>query len=150
DDQHPDHQFGIDRRSTDLAVERLQLRTKASEYPCHDRIDPTQKMVPRNATFEVEEIEQLSLIDSLTTHHDPPPSPTTSRRRNHDSPTITSAFFNAIDPKRNRTATIERKAASAHRSCLRRSICVRARKPGDCTVAGRYRHPRLELEEFTG
>jgi hypothetical protein len=28
-------------------------------------------MAPRNAPFEVEEIEQLALINRLSTHHDP-------------------------------------------------------------------------------
>jgi hypothetical protein len=49
----------------------------------------------RNASFEVEDIEQLALIDRLPTHHDPPP-PT---ERNHDSSMITSDFFDSIDPK---------------------------------------------------
>src|SRR5215469_8475778 len=51
-------------------------------------------MVRRNATFEVEEIEQLALVDLLLTHHDPPP-PRTSGRRNHDSPITTRTFSTA-------------------------------------------------------
>jgi len=39
----------------------------------HHRIDAAQEMVRRNATFEVEKIEKLALIDLLPTHHDPPP-----------------------------------------------------------------------------
>jgi hypothetical protein len=56
-------------------------------------------MAFRNALFEVEEIEKLALIDRLPTHHDPPPPLNASARRNHDSPIITSDFFNSIDPK---------------------------------------------------
>src|SRR5262244_2462830 len=100
DNEHPDHEFGVDRRPADLAVERLQLLAEASQYPRHRRIDPAQEVVRRNARFEVEQIEQLALIDRLPTHHDPPPSPTTSRRRNHDSPMITSDFFNSIGTSR--------------------------------------------------
>src|SRR5262245_14852004 len=100
DDQHPDHEFGVDRRPADLAVEGPQLLAKVSHYPRHHRIDAAKKMVPRNTTFEVEEIEQLALIDILPTHHDPPPLPRTSGRRNHDSSTTTSDFFNNIDPDR--------------------------------------------------
>ena len=33
--------------------------------------DPAQKMTLRNASFEVEKIEQLALIDRLPTHHHP-------------------------------------------------------------------------------
>jgi hypothetical protein len=86
DNQHPDHELGIDRRSADLAVEGPQLLAKLSQYPPHHRIDAPKKMVRWNTTFEVEEIEQLALIDLLPTHHDPPPLPKTSSRRNHDSP----------------------------------------------------------------
>jgi hypothetical protein len=57
-------------------------------------------MVRGNAPFEIEQVEQLALIDGLPTHHDPPPFPTTSQRRNHDSPMITSAFFNSIGQTR--------------------------------------------------
>src|SRR5262249_26516788 len=91
---------GVDRRPANLAVERLQLLAKVSQYPAHDRVDAAQQMVRRNTTFEVEEIEQLALIGLLSTHHDPPPSQTMSRRRNHDSPLITSIFFNGIGQKR--------------------------------------------------
>jgi hypothetical protein len=58
-----------------------------------------QEMSRRNAPFKVEEIEQLALIDRLPTHHDSPPPLKASTKRNHDSPIITSDFFNSIDPK---------------------------------------------------
>src|SRR4029077_12126664 len=57
-------------------------------------------MAFRDALLEVEEIEQLALIDRLPPHHDPPPPLKASTKRNHDSPIITSDFFNSIDPKR--------------------------------------------------
>src|SRR5215471_16047529 len=78
DNQHPDHELGVDRRPADLAVERLQILAKPSQYPRHSRIDAAQEMVCRNTPFEIEQIEQLALIDRLPTHHDPPPSPRTS------------------------------------------------------------------------
>ena len=73
DNEHPDHEFGVDRRPADLAVVRLQPLAKANQYPRHRRIDATQKMVRRNARFEIEQIEQLALIDRLPTHHDQGP-----------------------------------------------------------------------------
>src|SRR4029077_9899082 len=57
-------------------------------------------MAFRDALLEVEEIEQLALIDRLPTHHDPPPPLKASTKRNHDSPIITSDFFNSIDQQR--------------------------------------------------
>src|SRR5262249_2544101 len=94
-----DHELGVDRRPADLAVERLQLLTKPSQYPRHRRIDAAQQMVRWDARFEVEQIEQLALIDRLPTHHDPPPPPSTSARRNHDSPAASRDCFNSIDPQ---------------------------------------------------
>src|SRR5215468_4902132 len=100
DNQHPDHELGVDRRPADLAVELLQLLAKVSQYPAHDTIHATQQVARRNARFEVKQIEQLALIGLLSPHHDPPPSPKTSSRRNHDSPIRPRDFFNSIDPKR--------------------------------------------------
>src|SRR6478672_6989808 len=57
-------------------------------------------MAFRDALLEVEEIEQLALIDRLPTHHDPPPPLKASTKRNHDSPIITSDFFNIIGQRR--------------------------------------------------
>src|ERR1700674_4514013 len=71
DDQHPHHEFRVDRRSADLAIEGFQLLANIGQYPRNRRIDAAQKMTRRNAAFEVEQIEQLALIDLLPTHHDP-------------------------------------------------------------------------------
>ena len=71
DNQHPQHQFGIDRRSTDLAIERFQLLSELDQNPRHDRIETAQEVVLRNAFFEVERIEQPTLIPRLPSHHHP-------------------------------------------------------------------------------
>src|ERR1700722_12805689 len=99
-DEHADHQLGVDRWSPDLAVERCQLFPEFRQYPTHNRIDAAKEMAFRDALFEVEEIEQLALIDRLPTHHDPPPPLKASAKRNHDSPIITSDFFNTIGQQR--------------------------------------------------
>jgi hypothetical protein len=57
-------------------------------------------MACRNATFEVEQIEQLALIDLLPTHHDPPPPLTLQEDGTHDSPMFARDFLNSIDPER--------------------------------------------------
>jgi hypothetical protein len=86
-DQHPDHQPGVDRWSADLAVER-----QVTQYPCHNRIDPAQQMARWNAPFQIEKVKQLALIAALSTHHDPTPSLKPSTKRNHDSPIISMTF----------------------------------------------------------
>src|SRR6266436_6872175 len=72
-DQHSDHELRVDRRSTDVAIERCQLLAQVSQHLHYDRIDPAQEMARRNAPFEVEQIEQLALIARLPTHHGKPP-----------------------------------------------------------------------------
>ena len=56
-DQHPDHQLGVDRWSADLAVERHQLLAKLTQYPGHNRIDPAQQMARWDTPFEVEQVK---------------------------------------------------------------------------------------------
>src|SRR5262249_12113250 len=72
--QHPDHKLGVNRRSADLAVERLQLLAQVSRRPRYDRVDPAQQMARRNALFEIKQIEQLALLAGLPAHHGPSPS----------------------------------------------------------------------------
>src|SRR5260221_12873935 len=92
DYEHSDHQLRVDRGSADVAVERRQLLAKVSQHPRHDWVDAAQEMIRGNVFFEVEKIEQLALINRLTTHHDLRPSLKSFRRRNHDSPIFTRTF----------------------------------------------------------
>src|SRR5207245_4534338 len=73
DDQHPQHQFGIDRRPTNLAVERFQLLSELDQNARHDRIEAAQEVALRNALFEVERVEQPTRIARLPSHHYPSP-----------------------------------------------------------------------------
>jgi hypothetical protein len=57
DNQHPQHQFGIDRRPTDLAVERFQLLSELDQNARHDWIETAQEVALWNAFFEVERVE---------------------------------------------------------------------------------------------
>src|SRR6266404_2680114 len=95
DDEHSDHQLRVDRGSADVAVERRQLLAKVSQHPRHDWVDAAQEMIRGNVFFEIEKIEQLALINRLTTHHDLRPSLKSFRRRNHDSPISTRTFSTA-------------------------------------------------------
>jgi hypothetical protein len=92
DDQHPDHKLRINRRSTNVTIESHQLVAKLNQYPRHHRIDPTQQVASRDASFEVEHVKQLALIAGLSTHHGKPPPLDTASARNHCSPKITSPF----------------------------------------------------------
>ena len=92
DNQHSDHQLGINRRPTNLAIERHKLLTKLRQYPGNHRIDPSQQMPFWNAPLEVEKVKQLALITGLLTHHNKPPQPNPSGRRNHCSQKIASPF----------------------------------------------------------
>jgi hypothetical protein len=52
-------------------------------------------MIRWNLFFEVEKVEQLALIDRLTTHHDLSPSLKASAGRNHDSSIFPRTFSTA-------------------------------------------------------
>ncbi len=67
-DQHPDHQFGIDRGSANGAVEWSQLPPQLAELD--EPVDRAQQMIGRNMPFERELIEQRSLFDLPMPHHD--------------------------------------------------------------------------------
>ena len=65
DDQHPDHQLGVDRGPANLAIKGRQLLAKLNQYPGHDRIDPAQKMARWNAPFQVEQVTERAAADRL-------------------------------------------------------------------------------------
>jgi hypothetical protein len=99
--QHPEHEFGINRRPANVAVKGLELRAQLSQHPRHDRIDAVKEMARWNTLFEIEQVEQLALIARLLSHHGRPPSLTASSRRNHCSPIIASPFSTPSARSRN-------------------------------------------------
>ena len=68
-DEHTDHQLGIDRGASDIAVVGLQFLVEVGQCSRHKHVDPSQKMVLRNAIVEAELVEQLGLIDPPLAHH---------------------------------------------------------------------------------
>jgi hypothetical protein len=66
DDQHPQHQVGIDRGPADSAVERPQLCTDALQI--NKPVDAAKQMIPWHIIIEAEIIEQLRRRD-LHAHH---------------------------------------------------------------------------------
>lgn len=67
DDQHPDHQFRINRGTTNLAVERLQVPAQAGQV--NEAVDRAQQMIGRNVTLDAELIEQRLLHHRPLAHH---------------------------------------------------------------------------------
>jgi hypothetical protein len=95
-DEHADHELRIDRGASDVAVVGLQFLVEVGQCPRHKYIDPSQKMVLRNAIIEAELVEQLTLVPPLPTHHRP-----VLRRRSRqqtESPfgTALNAFIDSI------------------------------------------------------
>src|SRR5579872_225346 len=55
DDQHPDHQLGIDRWSTGVAIERPELLTNLAQV--HEPVDRSEQVVRWNMSLQVETVE---------------------------------------------------------------------------------------------
>src|SRR5258705_3021059 len=69
DQEHPDHQFGIDRGPADVAVKCLQLLVQIRQNGCRENIDPSQQVVRRDHLIEAKLVKQLPLISVLPPHH---------------------------------------------------------------------------------
>jgi hypothetical protein len=52
DQEHPDHQFGIDGGSADVAVKRLKLFVQIGENSRREYIDPSQQVIRRDHLVE--------------------------------------------------------------------------------------------------
>ena len=61
-DEHPDHQLGINRRPADVAIVGLELLVQVAKRRRDEHVDPAQQMVLRNAVFETELVKQTPLI----------------------------------------------------------------------------------------
>lgn len=73
DDQHPDHQFGIDRWPAGVAVERPQMRADAGKID--EAVDRPQQVLRRNMPLQAELVEQRPLRHCSFAHHWPPLHP---------------------------------------------------------------------------
>src|SRR5580704_13665036 len=69
DQEHPDHQLGIDRGPPDVAVKRLQLLVQIGQNGSRENIDPSQQVVRRHHLVEAKLVKQLPLISVLPPHH---------------------------------------------------------------------------------
>ena len=96
DDEHPDHQFGIDRWPPHRAVEGGQLPPQVVKL--HEPVDGAQQMVSWNVPFERELVEQSNLVDLPMSHHDLQPC-AWQRLNQRMSCVATTDFFNTIGQK---------------------------------------------------
>ena len=67
DQEHPDHQLGIDRRPTDRTVERRETRADLGEVD--KPVDRSQQVIRRDMLFERELVEQRALRHLPRSHH---------------------------------------------------------------------------------
>ena len=67
DDQHADHQLGVNRGSPELAVERAQVRPQARQVD--NAVDRAEKMIGWNVPLQAELVEQRLLRNPPLAHH---------------------------------------------------------------------------------
>ena len=90
DQQHPDHQLGVDRGASGrgiIAFEGFSGRAKIK-----NRIDHAQQMIARNMAFEPKLIKQTRRF-VLTPHHRNSPNAKHPKRRNHACKPQSSRVF---------------------------------------------------------
>src|SRR5262249_46175737 len=96
DQEHPDHQFRIDRGPTNATVEWRQVPPDLLKV--NKPIDRPQQVVGGNMLLERELIEQRSLFDLPVPHHDLQ-SCQLDRLHHLSIYVATAAFFSEIDQK---------------------------------------------------
>jgi hypothetical protein len=67
DQQHADHEFRVDRRTADRAVERLELPTDVAQLD--EAVDRAQQVIGGNVLLQAEAVEQRLLPDLPPAHH---------------------------------------------------------------------------------
>jgi hypothetical protein len=67
--EHPDHQLGIDRGPADVAVKCLQLFVQIAQNGRREHVDPSQQVVRRDHLVEAKLVKELPLISLLPPHH---------------------------------------------------------------------------------
>jgi hypothetical protein len=97
DDQHPDHQLGVDRWATHCAVKGGQPPPQLAKLD--EPVDGPQHMVSGNVPFKRKLIKQSSLLHSPTSHHDSK-SRLSQRLNQRISRVATADFFNRIGHER--------------------------------------------------
>src|SRR3954451_21047322 len=84
DDQHPDHQFRVDRRPTHGRI--MSCKFAAQPGKIESSIDLPHQMIFGDCVIELKLVEKLRLFALQPTHHGLPPPRFASARWNHGSP----------------------------------------------------------------
>src|SRR3954451_6929258 len=98
DDQHPDHQFRVDRRPTHGRI--MSCKFAAQPGKIESSIDLPHQMIFGDCVIELKLVEKLRLFALQPTHHGLPPPRFASARWNHGSPQASTDFCNKIGTSR--------------------------------------------------
>src|SRR5664279_5903972 len=93
-DQHPDHQFRIDRRTAHQRIMRCEFASKPGQVERSD--DPSYQMIFGNSVAKTKLVEQLTLVTLQTAHHGSTSPRIASTQRNHASRPVSTDFCNKI------------------------------------------------------
>src|SRR3989440_7158370 len=93
-DQHPDHQFRINRRPTHGRIMRCKFAAEPGKI--ESSIDLPYQMIFRDCVTELKLVEKLRLFALQASHHGLPPPRFASARWNHGSPQASTDFCNKI------------------------------------------------------
>src|ERR1043165_618825 len=95
-DQHPDHQFRINRRATHGRIMRCKFTAKPGKI--ESSIDLPHQVIFGNRVAEMKLVEQLTLVTLQTAHHGSTSPRFASTQRNHASWPVSTDFCNKIGP----------------------------------------------------
>ena len=93
-DQHPDHQFRIDRRATHGRIMRCKFTAKPGQI--ESSVDLPHQMIFGNRVAKMKLVEQLTLVTLQTAHHGSTSPRIASPQRNHASRPVSTDFCNKI------------------------------------------------------
>src|SRR5271155_3305266 len=86
--QHPDHQYRIDRRPTCVRVVGRKLLVHPIKI--ENAVDLPDQMIRRHHLVQIERVEELTLSALLPPHHRPLPANRSPDVRNHGSTVVST------------------------------------------------------------
>src|SRR5207302_41516 len=98
DNEHPDHQHRVDRRTANPGVTGRQFGIDPAQIKY--RSDPPNRVILRDRIIKPKRIEKLFLLVVEPPHHAPLPSRIVPPQRNHRHQSSSTDFCNKIGTKR--------------------------------------------------
>src|SRR3954453_8804436 len=138
-DQHPDHQFRIDRRPTHGRIMRCKFAAEPGKI--ESSIDLPHQMIFGNCVIELKLVEKLRLFALQPSHHGLPPPRFLSARWNHGSPQPSTDFCNKICTFRARPVQLKESACRGRTDLAETSADVRP--ISDIVPRGHFARPPL-------